>query len=273
MKHYFIKHYYNIIKQSYITILFLVFLLLIAPCAISQVSTKSTILKEDIKIMTYNIRNCRGLDNKTDFQRIAEIIKGVNPDIVALQELDSATTRSNGIVVLNELAVRTKMHGIYGPSISYQGGKYGIAILSKLKPISKKSVPLPGREEARSILIAEFQDYIFCCTHLSLNEDDRLKSAVIINGLFDNALKPVFLAGDLNAHPESDIIKTFSISWQILNNSAEKTIPADNPKRCIDYILTLRKKSANYSVIQSRVENEPLASDHLPVWVKVSKDM
>ena len=250
----------------------IIFLLLLNPAGLADSNTiepeKEAGKQREYRILTYNVRNCRGLDNLTDYMRVAEIIKRINPDIVALQELDSATQRSNGIVVLNELASETKMHASYSASIAFQGGKYGVGILSAKKPIGIKTVALPGREERRSLLIAEFDDFIFCCTHLSLNEEDRLESARIINSLFDNAVKPVILGGDLNAVPESSPIKALESKWTVLNNTLVPTIPADNPRRCIDYILA-RKSNHRIVVKESMVEKEPLASDHLPVWVRI----
>jgi len=70
-------------------------------------------------ILTYNVRNCRGLDEKTDYQRVSEVITGINPGIVAIQELNSATLRSRGFVVLDELAIRTGMYPVYSPSIIF----------------------------------------------------------------------------------------------------------------------------------------------------------
>jgi len=67
------------------------------------------------------VRNCIGLDNITDYQRVADIISTIKPDVVALQELDSATLRSGKIIVLNELALRTKLYPVFGASINYQG--------------------------------------------------------------------------------------------------------------------------------------------------------
>jgi endonuclease/exonuclease/phosphatase family metal-dependent hydrolase len=210
------------------------------------------------------------MDNTTDYQRVADIIKRVNPDLVALQELDSATTRSKGAVVLNELASRTNMHSVYGPSIDFQGGKYGIGILSKKIPLSSKFISLPGTEEQRGLLIAEFDEYIICCTHFSLTEKDRLESVEIISGLFARSAKPVFLAGDINAVPESEVVKNLETRWLMLNDPSSPTIPSTNPTKCIDFIFTLKNNGEEIKTLKSVVENEPLASDHLPVWVRIS---
>jgi endonuclease/exonuclease/phosphatase family metal-dependent hydrolase len=122
--------------------------------------------QDNLKLMSYNIRNAKGMDGIYSFQRIANVINNEAPDVVAVQEIDSMTTRSNQTYVLGEIAERTQMHASYAPAISFQGGKYGIGILSKEKPLNINTYPLPGREEERMRMVAEFEDYFFACTHL-----------------------------------------------------------------------------------------------------------
>lgn len=244
-----------------------IFLFTFSVISSGQGTNEKRTKKNEVLIMTYNVRNCHGLDDSTNYQRVADIIKRINPQIIAIQELDSATLRSNGMVALNELAGRTGMYAEYGPTIDYLGGKYGNGILSKEKPVSKRLIPLPGREEKRAILIVEFEEYIFCCTHFSLNAEDRLKSAEIINALFQKSSKHIFLAGDLNTLPDSDVFKEIGKDWQMLNSSLNPTIPSDYPRRCIDYIFVLKNTNHSYKVVKTMVEKEPVASDHLPVWV------
>lgn len=223
-----------------------------------------------LKVLSYNVKNCLGMDGKTNYKRIADIIIRVNPDVVALQELDSATQRSNGVFVLDELARLTGMNRVYGASIDYQGGKYGIGILSKEKPVKWKRFPLPGREEQRSLLLVEFGDYVFGSTHFSLTEADRLASADILNAVCDEYKKPVIVAGDFNAVPSSAVISKISERWKVLNDTAMPTIPSNNPQRCIDYIFGYNSDSTDFSTKRALVVQEPVASDHLPVWVEIS---
>jgi endonuclease/exonuclease/phosphatase family metal-dependent hydrolase len=128
----------------------------------------------NLKIMSYNVRNGKGMDGVHNLQRVADAINRSKADIVAVQELDSMTNRSGKKYVLGEIAALTNMHPEYFPAIEFNGGKYGIGILSKKKPISVKGYNLPGREEKRGILVAEFNQFLFACTHLSLTEEDRM---------------------------------------------------------------------------------------------------
>lgn len=223
----------------------------------------------EVKILTYNVRNCLGTDGVTDYKRIADIITRINPDVVALQELDSVTTRSKGIYVPGQIAGHAGMRLTYGPSISYQGGKYGIGILSKEIPVGIQIIKLPGREESRSLLVTEFRNYFFCCTHFSLNEEDRMASVEIINRLFYGKSKPVFLAGDLNALPGSEVIDTLRKEWISLSDPLRPTFPATEPQRCIDYIFARKSDRYQFNILSTVVEKEPLASDHLPLWSAV----
>lgn len=224
-----------------------------------------------LKILTYNVRNGRGMDDVTNYDRVADVINRIDADAVAIQELDSATERSNGVVVLDELAGRTGMYASYNKSIDYKGGAYGVGILTKEKPLRKEAIPLPGSEEQRSLLLVELQDYIICSTHWSLNQSDRVASVDVINSwLKEHTSKPLILAGDLNAVPASEEIQRLSEAWTILNDITQPTIPVNNPNRCIDYLLFKNNPQFEVNLHESTVESEPMASDHLPVWVSIT---
>lgn len=226
--------------------------------------------QSDLRLMSYNIRHGAGLDDRLDFERIAEVINREHPDVVALQEVDSVTRRTGGRDLLGELGELTGMHHVYAPAIPFDGGKYGIGLLCRRKPLSFRTVPLPGREEPRVLLLAEFEEYMFCCTHLSLTEEDQLTSVERIGALLEGEKKPVFLAGDLNAEPDSPTMKALQEKFVILTGGKEMTIPADNPQSCIDYILGYVANGSRYQVTTNYVVNEPVASDHRPVFVNVS---
>ena len=224
---------------------------------------------DNLRVMSYNVHHCRGIDNKIDYKRIADVINRVAPDFVALQELDSATTRNNGKVCIDELARETGMHASYASAIYFGGGSYGIGILSKEKPIKTAVVPLASRGEARRLLIAEYEKYIVCCTHFALNADDRLASAQIVCDAVKQYKKPLLFAGDMNcvaADPEQAVIGSL---FTTLNNPAECTYPSINANECIDYIYAMNN-GYSYNVSESRVlVGDSIESDHLPLYVDV----
>ena len=96
-----------------------------------------------LKFMSYNIRNGRGIDNVQDLGRVAEIINRTAPDIVALQELDSVTGRMAGRFIPGELGEMTGMHARFCRAIDYDGGAYGVGLLSRDEPLAVRRIPLP----------------------------------------------------------------------------------------------------------------------------------
>ena len=239
-------------------IAFILFLLLAFTGASAQ---------EFVKIMSYNVRNAKGMDNVRDYSRVAKVINLEQPDVVAVQELDSMTNRSGQKYVLGELAKLTGMHAEYFPAIKFDGGKYGIGILSKEKPIVVQGYPLPGREEERALLVAEFPDYMFACTHLSLTEEDRMASLEIIGKKAAASEKPFYLAGDLNDTPGSRFIDGLQKNFRILNDVKAQTFPAPLPDRTLDYIAVWKGTAPKLDVVSKVVVEEPMASDHRPVSV------
>ena len=222
-----------------------------------------------LKLMSYNVRNAKGMDGIHNIQRIANVIINEAPDVVAVQELDSMTTRSGQKYVLGELSERTQMYATYAPAISFQGGKYGIGILSKETPLAIRTYPLPGREEARMLLVAEFKNYFFACTHLSLTEEDRLASLDIIKNSVGKSEKPYFLAGDLNDKPDSKFIQALQQDFQVLTHIKKPTFPAPEPTETIDYIAAWKHGSNDFANLSAQVLEEPVASDHRPLSIQL----
>ncbi len=231
------------------------------------ISAATVSAQDHLKIMTYNVRNSKGMDNVMDCRRAAAVIRTQAPDIVAVQELDSMTRRSGGKYILGEIADYAGMNAEYFPAIEFDGGKYGIGILSKEKPLAVKGYPLPGREEERALLVAEFEEYVFACTHLSLTGADRMASLETIGKIAKNCSKPFYLAGDLNDIPGSQFIKALQENFRILNKLESKTFPAPDPDRTLDYIAVWKGTAPKLDVVTKEVIDEPVASDHRPVSV------
>ena len=211
---------------------------LLLPAAITtaiplQAQTCTSKLPRQLRIASYNIQHGVGMDKKLGYKRIASVLEGINPDVVAVQEVDSMTRRTDNTYSLGEIADHMRYYASYAPAISFDGGKYGIGILSRKRPIRTEQHALPGREEARTLLVAEFDDYVFAATHLSLTEADLMASISIIENVAKKYSKPFIIAGDLNAQPDSPFIKQFEKSFYICNNKG-KSWPADNPRECLD---------------------------------------
>lgn len=224
--------------------------------------------REALRILTYNIHNGFAMDepDTMNLLRIARVIAAQQPDLAALQELDRGTRRSAGRDVLQELADATGMTGTYGQTIPYQGGAYGIGVLSRLPPLRVYQRPLACAAEPRTLLVCEFDAFVLFCTHLSLVAESRAAAVAVINRERGAFKKPVFLAGDFNAAPDAGAIRALETAWRRIS-PLEPTFPADQPNVTIDYLFVT--KEAQVETIESRVVEEPAASDHRPVFAQV----
>lgn len=233
---------------------------------------------DTIRLISYNVytfRHNTAYPNG-NYQVIADILKDLKPDVVCLQELDSMTSRTNRVYQIKQLAELNSWNFRFASTISsYQGGSYGIGVVTP-RPISKSSYyQLTSTDEQRGFLIVEFPKYIVVCTHFGGNEATRKLQAqeltAKIKELFGSTPKPIFLGGDLNSTPVSDTMKELYKNW-ILLSGQENTIPGGN--KCIDYILMLNQGN-KYKVLESKVigtspfGNMQIESDHYPVMVTV----
>lgn len=221
--------------------------------------------QREIQVMSYNVRHCAGMDLVVDYDRTATVIAQQQPDVVALQELDSMTGRSGQHDQLGELASRTEYHPVFGGAIDFDGGKYGVGILTREIPLSTKRIPLPG-EEPRVLLVVELQDYVMACTHLDLEDEQRLASVPLIVEEAQRWQKPFILAGDWNDIPDSELIQAMT-KYFTIHSSDDASYPADEPTECIDYIASFNSQPAE--ALESYVINEPSASDHRPIVARL----
>jgi endonuclease/exonuclease/phosphatase family metal-dependent hydrolase len=240
--------------------------------------TNSLFAQSIVTIMTYNVLHGANTDGSLNFDKIAEQINRINPDLVALQEVDFKTNRINNIDLTKELATRTNMISCFGKAMNYDDGEYGVAILSKRNIIKSENNPLPYSEnnEPRTALeilttSALGDTLIFISTHLDhkSNDVERIGQANKIITLFESNKYPSILAGDFNDTPNSKTINLLETYWTTTYSGAvfAKTFSSNNPDRKIDYIMFKPKNS--FIIIDNGVVCDSLASDHCAYWVKL----
>src|SRR6266404_3113017 len=230
--------------------------------------------RRSIRVMTYNIHVGVGMDKKLDLARIASVINKQHPDLVGLQEVDRGVERTQRIDEIAELAKLTKMDYAFAFNLKYQGGQYGVAILSKsLILATDHHLYLNTREaERRGFIRAEVRIggklINFVTTHLDYqNEDGRVFEAQQLLAALKDVKGPLIVVGDFNDVPTGGAYKLareqFADGW-IESGASDQGLsyPADKPAKRIDYILSRRtdrirtKKAWTVST---------LACDHVPV--------
>ncbi|MEW4530717.1 endonuclease/exonuclease/phosphatase family protein [Maioricimonas sp. JC845] len=224
-----------------------------------------------LRVLSYNIHHAEGVDGKLDLERIAGVIRAVEPDLVALQEVDSNVRRSESVDQPAELARLTGMEGVFGGNIELQGGGYGNAVLSRLPIVRHENHRLPRFDngEQRGVLEVEVTlpgdrgRLLLLATHFDhrRNERERIASAEAINRMVaKRSGLPALLAGDLNALPESETLRVLGRQWTRSNAEVQPTFPAQKPNRQIDYVLF--RPEGRWKVVETKVLDESVASDH-----------
>jgi endonuclease/exonuclease/phosphatase family metal-dependent hydrolase len=226
-----------------------------------------------IAVLTYNIYHGEDANGGSNLDAVAGIINSLQPDLVALQEVDNKTGRAKGLDLTSELSRRTGMQGVFGKAMDYDGGGYGEAVLSRHPIIETKNNPLPHtpKAEPRAALeihieLAGGVKMAFVGTHLDHQRDqsNRMMQASRIIELYENYDFPIVLAGDLNATPGSDPINLLLGQWSdAARDNPQPTFPSTKPSRRIDYIMY--KPKGRWKVVEVRVIDEKVASDHCPV--------
>jgi endonuclease/exonuclease/phosphatase family metal-dependent hydrolase len=242
-----------------------------------------------LRIMTYNVHRCRGLDRCWRPERIAEVIASCHPDIVALQELDVKRARSGHIDQAEVIARHLKMDVHFFPALRLMDELYGDAILSRWPAKLKKAGALPGFSriralEPRGALWSEIRvrgsTVQVINTHLGILGAERMKqvAALLGPGWLGHAdcAAPVLLAGDFNATPRSRAYQALARLLRDAQRLQRKggrrrnapTFPTRYPTLALDHVFV----SPNVEVLDAFAVRTPLArvaSDHLPLVVEL----
>lgn len=243
---------------------------------------QNSLAQEEFKVMTYNIYHGENPTQlgTSNLQEVAELIRQIQPDFVALQEVDSLTGRSASLNdgtpqnLVQELAEMTNMHGYFGKAIDYDGGGYGEGILSR-EPvkIQKVMLPIPNGGEDRALLIAEAETqrgnrFIFAGTHLCHQfSENRLAQAQKVNEVFESIETPSILAGDLNFVPDSEPYQALQNHWvdmAVESGNVEPTYSFENPTRRIDYMFISKQSRQDFEIVDFQILKVD-HSDHMPI--------
>ena len=255
----------------------------LAACGRSRTTTSPS-ATSTFKVLVYNVHAGKDAGGKDNLQRVADVVREVNADVVLFQEVDKGTRRSGGIDQPAEYAKRTGYHVAFGRSLNYDGGEYGIAVLSRWPIRRDSAIHLPveppqersgGSYEPRiamsTLVSAPFGDLAVLNTHIDASGDDRwrLQEIRTIIQLAQSAVRSgatrVLFGGDFNSTPESAVqvqlrANGFRDSWQTCGTGDGFSYPADSSRKRIDYLFII----AGVECTEARVINTE-ASDHRPV--------
>jgi endonuclease/exonuclease/phosphatase family metal-dependent hydrolase len=238
----------------------------------------------EIRVLVYNVhagKDATGVDN---LARVADLVRQTGADVVLLQEIDRGTRRSGQVDQPDVLARRTSFAVAFGKTLDYDGGEYGIAVLSRWPitrqalmrlPVDPPQVRAGGSYEPRGaqrvIVRTPNGEIALLNTHLDASRDDhyRRQEARTLVAVARDVGSPVLVGGDFNSTPDSQVqaeVRQAGLrdAWLECGRGAGFTYPADMPTKRIDYLyLTGTSTCIRAHVLEST------ASDHRPLLVTV----
>ena len=218
------------------------------------------------------------MDGVRSIERIAEVLRVLDADVVCLQEVNRRLPWSRFEDQPARLSKLLGMRAAFQSNYRVGVGGFGNAILTKLAVRSHIDVKLPNPRERVSILRrmegrgllgltinSNGLDVLVLCTHWSLDSGDRRESIPVVERVLSDWPGPALLAGDLNALDDSPEVRAL-ISTSKLTDcggaTRSQTFTSSDPTSRIDYVFhTPHLEAGVPEVIQT------LASDHLPVCV------
>jgi endonuclease/exonuclease/phosphatase family metal-dependent hydrolase len=242
--------------------------------------------RRNLRIMTYNVHRCLGMDGKLSPERIARVISQYDPDVVALQELDVGRARTGGVDQAHMIAQYLEMDFHFHPAIHVEEERYGDAILTHLPMRLVGAGKLPGSArwpqlEPRGALWVAVElagtEIQVINTHLSLRRSERAAQAEALLGAewlgHPDCRPPAVLCGDFNALPSSPVCRKLQsrlcdAQAELESHQPAKTFFGRYPTARIDHVFI----DPGTKVIDVEVPNSQLvrvASDHLPLIVEL----
>ena len=162
----------------------------------------------ELTLVSYNIHSGIGTDGLFDLGRVGEVLREVNADIIALQEVGDYRGVTPREDQPEHLADLLGLHVAFGPNVVRHGRRYGNAILTRLPILKSKNYDLSvGRREPRGALRCDLdlghgrQLHLFCLhLGLSMRERRRQESLLLSADILRDAVRsdPVMVCGDFN---------------------------------------------------------------------------
>jgi endonuclease/exonuclease/phosphatase family metal-dependent hydrolase len=222
---------------------------------------------------SYNIHRCIGIDGRHEPDRVAAVLREIDADVVALQEVDARYHVEDGVDQIVHLAAATGREAVPGPVLQNHRGTYGNGLLVRAGVVSVRQIDLSHRgRERRGALDVELKidqhRVRVVAAHLGLRAAERRRQIGHLLGLLrDHRDTPLVLLGDFNEwFVRSPLLVRLHRRFGAMPSL--RTFPSRFPVFALDRIWVQPRAA----LLDVRVHRSPLArraSDHLPLTARV----
>src|SRR5262249_32501796 len=244
--------------------------------------TNSATSEQKLRVATYNVHGCMGIDQRRSETRIADVIAEMSVDVVALQELDLGRRRSAGVDQTRIIAEQLGWYGHFHPAMRRDDEHYGSAILSRYELAFRGGVVFTGTPpffflENRAAIEVEIETNLgnvhIINTHLGLGWRERFIQAQLFTSAEWRAAIaddiPLILLGDFNSLRGSRPYRTINRHLRDVRTLIQATkpirpFPTKFPMLGVDHIF-VNGALQPLSVTVHRSPLARIASDHFPL--------
>ena len=228
-----------------------------------------------MRVVSFNTQHCLDyIEQKIDFERFAETIRGFDADVVGLNEMRGEGIDPQYTDQVKKLSELTGMkYYFFAPAIEIRNkGLYGNGLLSRIPILKSEIIPIPdpcprkygGYYETRCILKAELEGGVtVLVSHFGLNPDEQENAVATAVKSFKG--DKCILMGDFNMRPENptlDPIRKLAYDTADSFDVEKFSFPSDKPNRKIDYVFVSHDLKVTAADIPPVV-----MSDHRPYIV------
>ncbi|MBI4446169.1 MAG: endonuclease/exonuclease/phosphatase family protein [Acidobacteria bacterium] len=227
-----------------------------------------------MKIVTYNVHKCRGLDSRTDAQRIGEVLRGIHADIIALQEIFSS--KHSNLAQAEYLASKLHLHLAFGRTRHLGRRRYGNAVLSRWPILNSEVLDISWRRREKRACLRADVDTPFGMVHVFnihlgtsyFERRHQVRSLFALPQLNQTLFGPRVLIGDFNDWTRGLATRMLAERFESLNMQLHvrrrRSYPGFFPLLHLDHIYFEKPLHIEKAeLVQTRLAK--VASDHLPL--------
>ena len=228
-----------------------------------------------LTVATYNVHRCIGTDRRLEPDRVVDVLRALDADVVGLQEVDMQH-RVDGESQLTYIGQSLGMTAVMGPNLLHHKGHFGNALLTRLPLRAVRRVDLSvERYEPRGLIDAHLglgpMEMRVIVTHLGLRSAERRHQVSRLqHALDEHGPRPMVVMGDFNEwKPTQGALRV--LNRRLGASMAPRTFPSRFPLLPLDRIWVWPAHGlTRLTVYASQLAR--VASDHLPLLAEIAWD-